>query len=62
MLEHFFRMLVDENTRLLDPTCGSGSALRAARSLGAKDYLGIEANPDFAREAVRRFNEKEIDI
>ena len=58
MLRHFFQMFVDENTRLLDPTCGSGSALRAAESLGAKYVLGLEVNPDFAegaRIALRKF-------
>lgn len=48
MLRHFFGMLVDENTVMLDPTCGSGSALRAAESLGAKYVLGLEINQDFA--------------
>jgi ParB/RepB/Spo0J family partition protein len=57
MLRHFFGMLVDENTVMLDPTCGSGSALRAAESLGAKYVLGLEINQDFAtlaREALDR--------
>lgn len=48
MLSHFFRMFVDEHTIMLDPTCGSGSALRAAESLGAKQVLGLEINPEFA--------------
>lgn len=51
MLEHFFRMVVDEHTHMLDPTCGSGSALRAAAGLGAARYLGIEAVPEYAAEA-----------
>lgn len=51
MLRHFFGMLVDENTRLFDPTCGSGSALRAAESLGAKTVLGLELNDGFADAA-----------
>ena len=51
MLAHFFRMFVDQNTRLLDPTCGSGSALRAARRLGAGSVLGLEINPEFAASA-----------
>lgn len=57
MLRHFFEMLVDENTVLLDPTCGSGSALRAADSLGARHLVGLEINPEFAtlaREALQR--------
>lgn len=58
MLRHFFQMVVDENTRLLDPTCGSGTSLRAAESLGAKHVLGLELNPTFAdnaRSALRKF-------
>jgi len=55
MLRHFFRMLVDEHTTLLDPTCGSGSALRAADSLGAKFVLGLEMNTEFAETAADAF-------
>jgi tRNA G10 N-methylase Trm11 len=57
MLRHFFAALVDENTRLLDPTCGAASSLRAAESLGAlpKNVLGLEVEDRFvsvAREAL----------
>ena len=47
MLRHFFRMVVDENTRLLDPTCGSGTALRAAESLGAAAVLGLDTSAEY---------------
>lgn len=57
MLQHFFRMCVDENTRMLDPTCGGGSALRAGRALGAGYVLGLELNADYA-ELARRAWEK----
>ena len=53
MLKNFFRMFIDKNTRLLDPTCGSGSALRAAESLGAGSVLGLEINSEFATNARR---------
>jgi DNA modification methylase len=53
ILRHFFEMFVDENTLMLDPTCGSGTALRAAKSLGAA--LGIEKNEVFAERATRAF-------
>lgn len=53
MLEYFFQMLVDKNTRMLDPTAGSGSALRAARKLGATNLLGLEVNPEFCDNARR---------
>lgn len=52
MLQHFFEMVVDPATRLLDPTCGSGSALRAAKTLGAEAVFGIERDKDFAEGAA----------
>lgn len=48
VLRHFFRMFIDENSVVLDPTCGSGSALRAAESLSARYVLGLERNDEFA--------------
>ena len=56
MLRHFFRMFVDTNSIVLDPTCGSGSALRAADAAGAKHVLGLELNPEFADRASAEFN------
>jgi len=53
MLQHFFRMLVDGSTRLLDPTCGSGSAVRAAMASGAQSALGLEINAEYAELAQR---------
>jgi len=44
-------MFIDEYSRVLDPTCGSGTALRAAESLGASFVLGLEINPDFCEGA-----------
>jgi tRNA G10 N-methylase Trm11 len=43
---------------MLDPTCGSGSSLRAAESMGAKSVLGLEVNDTFykgACDALRNF-------
>lgn len=51
MLRHFFRMFIDEGTSILDPTCGYGSSIRAAESLGAKRVLGLEINPSWAEDA-----------
>jgi len=53
MLRHFFSMFVDDTTRMLDPTCGAGSALRAAESLGAERVMGIERSAEFAATAIR---------
>ena len=57
VLQHYFRMLVDEHSAVLDPTCGSGSAIRAAHSAGAGRYLGLELNPEFAAHADEAFLE-----
>lgn len=51
MLRHFLSAIIDPNTRLLDPTCGSGSAIRAAESLGAEYALGLERDPEFLADA-----------
>lgn len=58
MLRYFMQMLVDDATKMLDPTCGSGSSLRAAESLGAAHVLGLEINKehcDNAQRALRQF-------
>ena len=44
MLSHFFEMVVDKHTEILDPTCGSGTALRVAKKMGAKRGLGLDVN------------------
>lgn len=53
MLRHFMQMFVDENTTMFDPTCGSGSALRAAEDLGAKFVLGLERDAKMVELASR---------
>lgn len=53
VLQHFFRMFVDDTTLMLDPTCGSGSSLRAAEASGARHVLGLEINKKFAEGANR---------
>ncbi len=51
MLSHFFRLFIDGSTLMLDPTCGSGSSVRAAKRLGARMVTGLEINPEFADRA-----------
>ena len=58
MLRHFFKMLCDENTELLDPTCGSGSAIRAAIDYKVKRALGLEVIEDFATAANTALTKK----
>jgi ParB/RepB/Spo0J family partition protein len=58
VLRHFMQMFIDEHSRVFDPTCGSGSALRAAESLGACHVLGLEKDPEHfkaAQSALRNF-------
>jgi hypothetical protein len=51
MLKHFLGMVVREGDTVFDPTCGSGSSLRAAWALKAHRVIGVEIDPDFASRA-----------
>lgn len=53
MLRQFFKMLVDSQTRVFDPTCGSGSALSASIRLGAESVFGMDLDPANIRTATR---------
>jgi ParB family chromosome partitioning protein len=53
MLTHFFRMCVDDTTAVLDPTCGGGTALLAARGLKARNVLGLEIDAEYAAVAKK---------
>lgn len=55
VLRHFFRMIVDENTHALDPTCGSGNALCVVEEMKGT-ALGIELDEEFC--SVARLNLK----
>lgn len=54
VLRHFMRMLVDENTVLLDPTAGSAGALDAAEALGAALSVGVERDREYYERAKMR--------
>ena len=54
VLRHFLQLGIDHHTRLLDPTCGSGTALRAGESLGAASVLGLEIDPEFYNDACAK--------
>lgn len=53
MLRHFFEMLVDDTTVMLDPTAGSGSAVKLCKAMGAKYVLGLEKEKEFVQQANR---------
>lgn len=52
MLQHFFRMFVDESTVMLDPTMGSGNSIMAAEEAGAARVLGLEALAEIYNNSV----------
>jgi len=57
MLDHFLRMLVDEHTTFLDPTCGSGNACIVAEHLGAALVRGVERDTEFYQNAIANWKE-----
>lgn len=62
MLKHFFRMFVDEYSTVLDPTCGSASALKAALALKANTVLGLEKDKEFFTLASEKFFDEDLTI
>ena len=56
MLEYFLSMVVTEYSNVLDPTAGSGTAIRAAAALGAKSAIGLELNPTVAATSAAKLN------
>ncbi len=64
MLRHMLGMFVDEHTAVLDPTCGSGSAIAASKLLGASRVLGLELdadNADVAKLLLQRSLPSEVE-
>lgn len=60
MLAKFMEMFVDEHTTMLDPTCGSANALRAAQARGAHTVLGLEKIEEFFNAAKGAYFDDEI--
>lgn len=56
VLSHFMSMFVDSSSRVLDPTCGSGTSIRVAHDLGASTHIGIELDPDMVKRAQKAYN------
>lgn len=61
MLKHFMEMFCDEYTRMLDPTAGSGNALKAASALGAPTVLGLEKSTEFYERSVAAYYDGDQD-
>lgn len=55
MLKHFFRMVCDGNSVVLDPTAGSANALKAAEALGANFVVGLERELEFFERSTAAY-------
>lgn len=55
MLKYFMGMVCDEYSTVLDPTCGSANAIRAAQQLAAAAVLGLEIDKEFFNRAKEAF-------
>ena len=55
LLERIIMASSNQGDVVLDPFCGSGTALRAAKTLGRK-YIGIDQNPEAIRITENRLN------
>jgi hypothetical protein len=63
MMQHLLSAFVTEDTRLLDPTCGSGVAIRVAERLRAAYALGLEISEQgslLARAALKKVKRGEL--
>jgi ParB-like chromosome segregation protein Spo0J len=57
VLQHFFQLFVDSSSRMLDPTCGSGTSVLTAHMMKAESVLGLELDPEMRESAVKNFDE-----
>ncbi len=57
VLKQLIEIFTDEGDTVIDPVCGSGSTLRAAKELGRNSY-GFESNKDFYNVAKNIFLEQ----
>ena len=58
LMEALIKLTTTENQIVLDPFCGSGSTLVAAKNLN-RQYIGIEINEEYCKTAEQRLNMKE---
>jgi hypothetical protein len=58
VLDHFFSMFVDESSRVLDPTAGSGTSLVVSYNLEAEKVIGLEMQSETYETAVKFIDEE----
>ena len=61
LLERIIRASSNQGDVVLDPFCGSGTTLVAAKTLGRK-YIGIDQNPEAVRIAQSRLNPSQQEL
>ena len=59
LLERIIEISTNEKDLVLDPMCGSGTTLIAAKNFGRK-YLGIDANISAHKLSLKRLTQKSI--
>lgn len=59
LMEALIELATQENQIVLDPFCGSGSTLVAAKNLNRK-FIGIEQNKEFYEIAEKRISDEKI--
>lgn len=61
LMERVINIYSNEGDLVLDPFCGSGTTLVAAKKL-ARNYLGVDINPEFCYISYKRlYNKENID-
>lgn len=58
MLEHFIKVLSNENDTVLDPFMGSGTTGKVAKQ-NNRNFIGIELSKDYFEIAKKRINDVE---
>lgn len=55
LMKYLIELTTIQGQVILDPFCGCGSTLQAAKELG-REYIGIEINPEYYNTVCKRLN------